>query len=160
MAHLRSGDPAPPFELQDQHGNTVRLQDFRGRKLLVYFYPRASTPGCTIQSCRVRDARPEMSRAGIDAVGISPDAPKSQSTFDRRFSLGFPLLADTDHRVAEAYGAWGEKSFLGRKSMGIIRSSFLIDENGRIVDAWYKVSPKDTVPRAMDAVRKQPRSSA
>ena len=155
MPHLRSGDPAPSFELPDQQGNTVRLEDYRGRKLLVYFYPRASTPGCTIQSCSVRDAGPDLGKAGIDAVGISPDPPKSQATFDRRFSLGFPLLSDTDHRVAEAYGVWGEKSFLGRKSMGIIRSSFLIDEHGTIVDAWYKVSPRDTVPKAMEAARQR-----
>ena len=151
MAKLTAGDPAPPFELPDQDGEVVRLSDFKGRKVLVYFYPKADTPGCTAQSCSVRDARADFEGLGIAAVGISPDLPKAQKAFDAKYGLGFPLLADVDHAVADAYGTWGEKSLYGRKYMGIIRSSFLIGEDGRILEAWYKVSPKDTVPKARKA---------
>jgi thioredoxin-dependent peroxiredoxin len=150
---LSGGDPAPAFALPDQEGRTVRLEDFRGRKLLVYFYPKALTSGCTAQSCAVRDAREDLSGLGVDAVGISPDAPGLQSKFDAKHSLGFPLLSDPDHAVAEAFGVWGEKSMYGRKYMGIVRSAFLIDERGRIQEAWYKVKPKDTVPNALAALR-------
>ncbi|MGH2687851.1 MAG: thioredoxin-dependent thiol peroxidase [Actinomycetota bacterium] len=149
---LKAGDPAPDFALPDQHGKTVKLSDFRGRKVIVYFYPRADTPGCTAQSCAVRDALGSLGAYGAAAVGISPDAPKAQGRFDAKYSLGFPLLADTDHAVAEAYGVWAEKSMYGRKYFGIVRSSFLIDEEGRIAEAWYKVSPGDTVPKAIVAL--------
>jgi peroxiredoxin Q/BCP len=151
MAQLKAGDPAPPFELPDQDGNVVRLSDFEGRRVLVYFYPKADTTGCTAQSCSVRDARADFEGLDIAAVGISPDHPKAQKAFDAKYGLGFPLLADADHAVADAYGVWGEKSLYGRKYMGIIRSSFLIGEDGRILEAWYKVSPKDTVPKALKA---------
>ena len=130
----------------------MTLADFSGRKLLVYFYPKADTPGCTTQSCAVRDAREDLSSLGMDVVGISPDKPEAQSKFDQKFELGFPLLADTDHAVAEAFAVWGEKMNYGKKYWGIVRSSFLIDENGRIEQAWYKVSPKDTVPEARKAL--------
>ncbi len=149
---LRSGDPAPAFSLLDQDGTTVNLTDFAGRKLLVYFYPKADTPGCTTQSCAVRDARADLASLGVDVVGISPDQPDAQSRFDQKFGLGFPLLSDPDHAVADAYGAWGEKSSYGKKYQGIIRSSFLIAEDGRVEQAWYKVSPKDTVPKARAAL--------
>jgi len=149
MTELKPGDRAPGFSLEDQHGKTVNLTDFKGKKLLVYFYPKADTPGCTTQSCAVRDALPEFDRLGIDAVGISPDKPGAQAKFDDKYGLGFPLLADTDHAVAESYGVWGEKTNYGKTYMGIIRSSFLIDEQGRVQEAWYKVSPKDTVPNAL-----------
>ncbi len=149
MTTLGTGDRAPGFRLKDQKGKTVRLSDFKGRKLLVYFYPKADTPGCTTQSCAVRDARGDFAGLAVDVVGISPDDPGRQRKFDDKYDLGFPLLADEDHAVAEAYGAWGEKSMYGKKYMGIIRSSFLIDEKGKILGAWYKVSPKKTVPEAM-----------
>jgi peroxiredoxin Q/BCP len=149
---LEPGDVAPPFELLDQDDKTVSLADFAGRKLLVYFYPKADTPGCTTQSCAVRDAREDLSSLGVDVVGMSPDQPDAQSQFDQKFGLGFPLLADTDHAVAEAYGVWGEKVNYGKKYLGIVRSSFLIDENGIIEQAWYKVAPKDTVPKARKAL--------
>lgn len=155
MGKLSSGDTAPKFTLKDQNGNDVALEDFRGKKVLVYFYPKADTPGCTRQSCSVRDAKEGLSERGVAALGISPDDPADQAKFDTKYSLGFPLLADTDHRVAEAYGAWGEKSKFGKKSMGIIRSSFLINENGVIADAWYKVSPEDTVPNAEKATEQK-----
>ena len=110
-------------------------------------YPKADTPGCTAQACGLRDARQQLGDTIV--IGISPDDPAKQLKFDQKYTLGFPLLADEDHAVAEAYGAWGERSMYGRKYMGIIRSSFLVDEKGRIVEAWYKVSPKDTVTNAV-----------
>ena len=149
---LEPGDPAPPFSLADQDGKAVSLADFAGRKLLLYFYPKADTPGCTTQSCAVRDAREDLASLGVDVVGISPDRPDAQSRFDQKFGLGFPLLSDPDHAVADAYGVWGEKVNYGRTYMGIIRSSFLIGEEGRIERAWYKVAPADTVPNARKAL--------
>jgi thioredoxin-dependent peroxiredoxin len=152
MTELQPGDTAPAFSLSDQHGNTVALGDFKGRKLLVYFYPEADTPGCTTQSCDLRDHRQEFAGLGVDVIGISPDEPSKQLAFDHKYSLGFPLLADTDHAVAEAWGTWGEKTYKGKTYLGIIRSSFLVDEEGRIERAWYKVKPEDTVPEAQAAL--------
>ena len=152
MAHLKEGSKAPTFALQDQDGETVKLADFKGRKLLVYFYPKADTPGCTTQSCSVRDSKKDLAKLGVAVVGISPDKPSKQLAFDQKYGLGFPLLSDADHTVAEKYGVWGEKVNYGRTYMGIIRSSFLIDENGKIGRAWYKVSPKDTIPNARAAL--------
>ncbi|HJR98985.1 MAG TPA: thioredoxin-dependent thiol peroxidase [Actinomycetota bacterium] len=152
MTTLSAGVAAPSFALTDQHGETVRLEDFRGRKLLVYFYPEADTPGCTTQSCNVRDHRLELAGLGVDVIGISPDEPADQLAFDRKFSLDFPLLADTDHAVAQAWGTWGEKKNYGKAYMGIVRSSFLIDEEGRVERAWYGVKPEATVPNATEAL--------
>jgi len=152
MTKLTAGDPAPTFALPDQHGNTVRLEDFRGRRLLVYFYPAADTPGCTTQSCDVRDHRQEFATLGVDVVGISPDVPDEQLAFDEKFGLGFPLLADADHAVAEAWGAWGEKKLYGKVSVGLIRSAFLVGEDGRIEKTWYRVPAAETVTRAMKAL--------
>lgn len=155
MEHkLAEGLTAPDFSLRDQNGKTVNLSDFRGRKVLVYFYPKADTPGCTTQSCAVRDARQDFRKLKVDALGISPDTPEDQKKFDVKFSLGFPLLADTDHATADAYGVWGEKTSYGKTSMGIIRSSFLIDEKGQIARAWYAVKPEETVPKAKEALEK------
>ena len=153
MTILTPGEQAPPFSLPDQAGATVSLEDFAGRMLLVYFYPKADTPGCTTQSCEVRDAREDLSGLGVDVVGISVSPTEAQQAFDEKFSLGFPLLSDPDHAVCEAWGTWGEKSLYGNKYMGVIRSSFLIDADGRIRDAWYKISPKQTVPKASQALR-------
>mgnify|MGYP001238749206 FL=1 len=148
MAELKVGDKAPGFSLEDQDGKTVSLADFKGRKLLIYFYPKADTPGCTKQACSVRDAATELAEHNVAAVGISPDAPAGQKKFDGKYHLGFPLLCDPDHKVAQAYGAWGKKSMYGKTYEGIIRSSFLIDEKGKIVQVSYKVKPEDTVPDA------------
>ena len=153
MARLKPGDAAPEFQLTDQHGETVRLADFGGGKLLIYFYPKANTPGCTRQACSIRDAREELRDLDLAVVGISPDQPARQQKFDDKYGLSFPLLADPDHRAAAAYGAWGEKTSYGKKSLGIIRSSFLIDGAGKIVGAWYGVKPEDTVPKAEKALR-------
>ena len=152
MARLEPGDAAPDFTLEDQDGETVGLSDFKDRKLLVYFYPRADTPGCTKQSCSVRDARGELEALGVASVGISPDMPSKQKKFDTKYTLDFPLLSDPNHSVAEAYGAWGEKTMYGKKVEGIIRSSFLIDEKGKVLQAKYKVKPADTVTLAKAAL--------
>lgn len=144
------GGPAPSFELSDQSGQSVRLDDFKGRKVLVYFYPKADTPGCTAQACGLRDARPRLGTTEV--VGISPDKPNKQAAFDTKYSLGFPLLADTDHVVAEAYGVWVKKSMYGRSYMGIERSAFLIDEDGKLEQVWYKVSPQGTVDNLLAAI--------
>ena len=152
MTTLAAGDTAPDFALPDQSGHIVRLADLRGRRVLVYFYPEADTPGCTTQSCAVRDARSDFDGLEVDVLGIAPSSVDAQAAFDTKYSLGFPLLSDPDHAVAEAYGAWGEKVNYGKTYHGIIRSSFLIDPEGRIEDAWYKVSPKDTVPKALAAM--------
>ncbi len=120
--------------------------------MLLYFYPKADTPGCTRQACSVRDARAELAALNLAVVGASPDPPARQEKFDVKYGLHFPLLADPEHRAAEAYGVWGEKTMYGRKVQGITRSSFLIDEAGRIIGAWYKVSPEDTVPKAKAAL--------
>jgi peroxiredoxin Q/BCP len=156
MATLRPGDPAPPFALSDQSGRTVSSTDFAGRTLLVYFYPKADTPGCTTQSCEVRDARADLTTLGVDVVGISVSPVKDQRAFDEKFSLGFPLLSDPDHTVCDAWGTWGEKSLYGNTYMGVIRSSFLVGPDGLIREAWYKVAPKQTVPEAMKALRAAP----
>jgi peroxiredoxin Q/BCP len=139
---LNVGDKAPNFSLVDQMGKTIKLSDYKGRKALVYFYPKADTPGCTTQACGLRDILGDIGDTGV--IGISPDPPARQLKFDEKYSLGFPLLADEDHSVAEAYGVWGEKVNYGRKYMGIIRSAFLVDEKGRLAQVWYKISPKDT----------------
>lgn len=149
MARLEPGDTAPPFELADQHERRVSLADLRGRKVLVYFYPEADTPGCTTQSCSLRDHRQDLAGIGTEVIGISPDMPDKQLAFDRKYGLGFPLLSDPRHEVAEAWGAWGEKK---RGGIGIIRSSFLVDEDGRIERTWYGVTPQDTVPNALAAL--------
>jgi peroxiredoxin Q/BCP len=152
MTKLAPGDPAPSFDLLDQRATPVRLEDFRGRRLLVYFYPEADTPNCTIQSCAVRDRRTDLAGIGTEVVGISPDLPPAQLAFDEKFGLGFPLLSDPDHTVAEAWGTWGEKSRDGRTYLGIVRSSFLVDGQGRIERAWYDVKAEDTVPSALVAL--------
>lgn len=149
---LASGDKAPAFALRDQGDTIHKLADHKGRKVLVYFYPKADTPGCTTQSCSVRDARAMLGKRGVDVIGISPDKPSAQAKFDTKYGLGFPLLADEDHGVAEAFGVWGEKSMYGRTYMGIVRSAFLIDERGKIAAAWYGVSPKDTMPEVLAAL--------
>jgi thioredoxin-dependent peroxiredoxin len=152
MARLNPGEAAPEFKLSDQQDRKISLKDFRGQKLLVYFYPKADTPGCTRQACSIRDAREVLADLGLAVVGISPDQPARQKKFDDKYGLAFPLLADPDHKVAEAYGVWGEKTLYGKKSLGITRSSFLIDGAGKIVQAWYGVKPEDTIPKAQKAL--------
>ncbi len=152
MTQLKIGDKAPNFSLPDQHGNTVKLSQLKGQSVVVYFYPKADTPGCTTQSCAVRDARPQFKKIKAAVFGVSPDAPARQAKFDEKYELGFPLLADTEHAMAEAYGVWGEKVNYGKKYMGIIRSAFVIDEKGKIAGAKYKISPKDTTSWALEVL--------
>jgi peroxiredoxin Q/BCP len=151
---LKPGDKAPDFTLLDQNGQPFTLsKTLRQRKVwhLIYFYPKADTPGCTAQSCGLRDIAGQIGDTQI--VGISPDKPAKQKRFDDKYSLGFPLLADEDHAVAEAFDVWKEKSMYGKKYMGIERSAFLIDEKGKVERAWYKVSPKDTPTNLLDALQ-------
>lgn len=150
---LKPGDKAPDFTLLDQDGNPFTLSKHVKEKkvpTLIYFYPKADTPGCTQQSCGLRDVKDQVGDTAI--IGISPDKPAKQKRFDDKYGLGFPLLADEDHAVAEAYGVWTEKSMYGRKYMGILRSAFLIDEKGKVADAWYKVSPKDTATNLLKSL--------
>jgi thioredoxin-dependent peroxiredoxin len=147
---LKPGDKAPAFTLLDQDGNSVRLSDLKGRKVLVYFYPKADTPGCTTQACGLRDVLGDIGDTVV--LGISPDKPEKQKRFDDKYGLGFPLLSDQDHAVADAYGAWGERSMYGRRFMGIVRSAFLVDEQGKVAEAWPKISPKDTPTKLLAAL--------
>ncbi|MBM4284646.1 MAG: thioredoxin-dependent thiol peroxidase [Deltaproteobacteria bacterium] len=152
MAMLRPGDAAPAFSLTDQDGNTVDLSQFQGRKVLVYFYPKADTPGCTKQACQIEESRHELAGLQLAAVGLSPDPPERQKKFAGKYNLAFPLLSDADHAVAEAYGAWGEKTMYGKTTQGIIRSAFLVDEQGKILHTWYNIKPEDTVPQVKAAL--------
>jgi peroxiredoxin Q/BCP len=147
---LEVGAKAPAFTLKDQSGKSVKLSSFKGRKVLVFFYPKADTPGCTAQACGLRDVADEVGDTVI--LGISPDLPEKQKKFDTKYSLGFPLLSDPDHEVAEAYGVWGEKKLYGKAYMGIMRSAFLIDEAGKLSKVWYKISPKDTPKNLLAAL--------
>jgi peroxiredoxin Q/BCP len=144
------GSPAPSIVLSDQHGETVDVAGLRGRKVLVYFYPKADTPGCTTQSCGLRDVTDRIGDTVI--IGISPDKPAKLAKFDEKYSLGFTLLADVDHAVAESFGVWVEKSMYGKRYMGIQRSAFLIDADGTVERAWPKISPKDTPTELLKAL--------
>ncbi|MCU0663627.1 MAG: thioredoxin-dependent thiol peroxidase [Myxococcota bacterium] len=152
MKKLEKGDIAPDFALLDQDGQTVKLSDHRGQKVVLYFYPRADTPGCTRQSCSVRDALPDLSRLGVQAFGISPDKSERQKKFDDKYGLRFPLLSDLDYSVATAYGAFGEKKLYGKTALGITRCAFVIDEQGKLLATFYKIKPEDTVPKVREIV--------
>jgi peroxiredoxin Q/BCP len=136
---LEVGDTAPAFSLPDADGKTVKLSDFKGRKVIVYFYPAASTPGCTKQACSFRDNLAELNDAGIDVIGISPDKPEKLAKFRDEESLTFPLLGDPDRTVLTAWGTFGEKKMYGKTVHGVIRSTFLVDEKGKIAVAQYNV---------------------
>ena len=151
MSELTAGSPAPDFTLTDQHGAQVGLGDFAGRKVLVFFYPKADTPGCTTQACGLRDVADDIGDTVV--LGISPDLPPKLEKFDTKHDLGFTLLSDPDHAVAEAFGVWGEKKLYGKVYMGIVRLSFLIDEQGQLEQVWYKISPKDTPTKLLAALR-------
>ena len=138
MGEIEKGSRASDFTLSADDGSTVSLSDFRGKKVVLYFYPRDDTPGCTTQACDLRDAMPRLTAADAVVLGISPDSVKSHARFRAKFGLNFHLLSDEDHSVAEAYGVWREKLNFGVKSLGIVRSTFLIDEQGRVTDVWRK----------------------
>jgi thioredoxin-dependent peroxiredoxin len=139
---IKEGDAAPAFTLESDDGTKVSLRDLRGGKVVLYFYPKDDTSGCTTQACEFRDTMPELDSRGATVLGVSPDSAGSHRKFKEKHGLNFPLLVDEDHEVAEAYGVWKEKSMYGRKYWGIERSTFLIDEEGRIEKAWRKVRPK------------------
>jgi thioredoxin-dependent peroxiredoxin len=147
---LARGDKAPDFTLLDQHGAPTSLSDFRKRRALVYFYPKADTPGCTKQACGLNDILGDIGDTAV--LGISPDKPSKQLKFAEKYTLGFPLLSDPDHAVAEAFDVWKQKSMYGRSYMGIERSAFLVDEQGKIAEAWYKISPADTPKNLLAAL--------
>jgi peroxiredoxin Q/BCP len=154
-ARLEIGDTAPPFNLPDTDGKIVTLADFKGRKVIVYFYPAASTPGCTKQACNFRDSLAELNAAGIDVVGISPDKPEKLAKFRDAESLSFPLLSDPDRTVLSAWGAFGEKLMYGKTVRGVIRSTFLVDEKGKIALTQYNVKAAHTtthIKRIIDAI--------
>ncbi len=139
MGTLAAGDPAPAFTLPDQDGTPVSLADFAGSPVVVYFYPKDDTPGCTKEACPFNDNLRDFSRAGAAVVGISPDGQEAHRKFRAKYGLTFPLLSDPDHAVMSAYGAWGEKTLYGKKTVGVIRSTFLVDAEGRITRRWYNV---------------------
>ena len=140
---IQTGDTAPDFTLPDQDGNQVSLSGLRGKRVVLYFYPKADTPGCTTQACGIRDHRADYADADAVVLGVSPDAPKKIAKFDQKFSLGFPLLGDEDHSVAEAYGVWVEKSMYGKTYMGMERSTFVIGPDGVVTDVFRKVKPAE-----------------
>lgn len=152
MTSPTPGSSAPTFRLLDQDGAPVDLGDLAGRRVLVYFYPKADTPGCTAQSCGLRDIKDQIGRTVI--IGISPDKPDKLKKFDDKYDLGFTLLSDTQNKVAKAYKVWKKKSMYGRQYMGIERSAFLVGPDGVILEAWYKVSPKDTPGNLLKALGK------
>jgi peroxiredoxin Q/BCP len=149
---LQIGDLAPDFSLTSDSGQMVRLSDLRGRRVVIYFYPKDDTSGCTTQACGFRDAYPTIEEKNALVLGISPDDEKSHRKFKTKYDLPFTLLVDADHTVAEAYGVWQEKSMYGKKYMGIVRSHFVVDEAGRLADVQIKISPTDSVELALQAL--------
>jgi len=149
---LAIGQTAPAFTLNDENGKPVKLRDFRGQRVILYFYPKDDTPGCTAQACGFRDRYVDIAEQNALVLGISPQDAKSHLKFKTKYNLPFILLSDPDHVVAEKYGAWGEKSMYGKKYMGIIRSHFVIDAQGKIADIQIKVSPQDSVKRALETL--------
>ncbi|HVC14030.1 MAG TPA: thioredoxin-dependent thiol peroxidase [Acidimicrobiales bacterium] len=139
MARLAAGDAAPAFTLPDQDGRPVELRDFAGSTVIVYFYPADDTPGCTKEACQFNENLSAFQRAGAKVVGISPDGAAKHVKFREKYGLSFPLLSDPEHQVMEKYGAWGEKTMYGKKTVGTIRSTFLVDPSGKIAQAWYNV---------------------
>ncbi|HWZ85579.1 MAG TPA: thioredoxin-dependent thiol peroxidase [Thermoanaerobaculia bacterium] len=152
MALLEVGDKAPVFKTTNQDGETVALGDFKGRKVVLYFYPKDDTPGCTKEACSFRDGWSKFKKRGVAVLGVSVDDAKSHRKFIDKFSLPFPLLADTDKAIVKAYGVWGEKSMYGRKYMGTNRVTFLIDEKGKIAAVWPKVKPDGHADEILEAV--------
>lgn len=151
-SQLKVGDMAPDFELMSDSGERVKLSDFRGKRVILYFYPQDDTPGCTTQACGFRDHYPQIQERNAVVLGISPDDVASHRRFKTKYNLPFTLLVDEAHKVAEAYGVWGLKQSFGKTYYGVIRSHFVIDEEGRLADVQVKVSPDDSVARALEAI--------
>ncbi len=150
MNTLKVGDKVPNFTVEDQDGNTVSLADFEGKKLIVFFYPRANTPGCTAEACNLRDNYAQLKAQGYDLLGVSADTQRKQRNFKKKFDFPFPLLADTEHAVINAFGVWGAKKFMGRTFNGIHRKTFVIDENGVVAKVIDKVNTKDHAAQLLE----------
>ena len=149
---VEEGRPAPDFTLTSDSGEAVALSSLRGRPVVLYFYPRDDTPGCTAQACGIRDAWGEFERAGAVVLGVSPDGEASHARFKEKFDLPFTLLADTEHEVADAYGVWGEKSYAGKTYMGVNRSTFVIDEDGNVARIFLNVKPDEHADQVLEAL--------
>ena len=148
---LKEGSTAPAFKTKDVNGETVSLKDLRGQKVVLYFYPKDDTPGCTKEACSFRDAFSQFKKKGIAVLGVSPDTEAAHQKFVTKYKLPFTLLADTDRSIAEAYGVWGEKKFMGRTYMGVHRTTYLIDEKGKIKKIFEKVKPEDHASEVLEA---------
>ena len=152
MSELKAGDAAPDFETVNENGDPVRLKDLRGKRVVLYFYPKDNTSGCTTQACAFRDSYPQLEDVNAVVLGVSPDSAKSHQNFKSKFELPFPLLIDQDHAIAEKYDVWREKSMYGRKYMGILRSHFVIDEQGKLIDVQYNVKAPESASKALAAL--------
>jgi peroxiredoxin Q/BCP len=150
---LEAGKKAPAFTAKDQTGATVKLADFTGKYVVLYFYPKDDTPGCTKEACSFRDEHSKLQKAGAVVLGVSPDTEQRHTKFIAKYELPFSLLADTEHALAEKYGAWGEKSLYGRKYMGILRSTFLIGPDGKVAQVWSKVKPVGHGAEVLEALK-------
>ena len=154
MAQLKTGDQAPDFEAATDADTQIKLSDLRGKRVVLYFYPKDDTPGCTTQACGFRDSYPELEAKNTVVLGVSPDSVKAHQKFKAKYSLPFTLVADRDHSIAEKFGVWTEKSMYGRKYMGVNRSHFVIDEQGRIADAQYGVKPAESAKKSLAVLEK------
>ena len=150
MTELKEGDKAPDFKAKDQFGNEISLRDYKGRKVVLYFYPKDDTPGCTAQACNFRDNYQELRNAGYEIIGVSADDEKKHQKFTDKYELPFPLIPDTDKKIINAYGVWGEKKFMGRVFDGIHRETFVIDENGKIEKVITKVKTKEAASQILE----------
>ncbi|HKV34211.1 MAG TPA: thioredoxin-dependent thiol peroxidase [Pyrinomonadaceae bacterium] len=148
---IKEGTNAPAFKTTDANGEAVSLKDLKGQKVVLYFYPKDDTPGCTKEACSFRDAWGKFKKQGITVLGVSPDSEASHKKFETKYKLPFTLLADKDHAIADAYGVWGEKKFMGRTYMGVLRTTFLIDEKGKIKKVFEKVKPEDHASEVLEA---------
>lgn len=152
MAYLKIGDKAPDFKVVNQDGTLMSLDDFKGQKLIMYFYPKADTPGCTAESCNLRDNYDDLLNKGYAILGVSPDTQEKQLKFATKYNLPFPLLADVDLQVIKAYGAWGLKKMYGKEYEGLLRTTYVIDENGMVEKVFEKVNTKDHATQIMEAM--------
>jgi len=150
MTHLKVGDPAPDFSGLDQHGNTISNEDFAGKKIVLYFYPKDDTPGCTAEACSFRDGYQDLLNAGYAIVGVSPDSVKKHAKFVDKYSLPFPLIADEDRKVIDAFGVWGRKKFMGREYDGVYRETFVIGTDGTLERILEKVDTKDSAGQILN----------
>lgn len=150
MNTLKEGDKVPTFSAKDQDGNTINLSDYKGKKLIVFFYPKANTPGCTAEACNLRDNYAELQAQGYELLGVSADSEKKQANFKNKFDFQYPLLADEDHTVINAFGVWGNKKFMGREYDGIHRMTFVINEEGVVTKVIQKVKTKDHAAQLLD----------